>query len=365
MVNKETNNLKKEFIFIKSVSTIEKYNFYEYLSVMVDAGVGFSNALESVQSRITNPFFSEKIEELNTYIKSGDSFSKSMRKVPQIFDIGEISIIEAGEQTGKLVQSLQKLSDDLKKMDALKKKVKGALTYPIVIFSFLILAVIIVLTYVIPQLLPLFETAEVELPGATQALIATSEFLQNNYWYIIFVIFTLIVAFIGYKSTKEGKTAINNILIQAPLIGKVYKNYALANISSSLGSLVGSGVSIVKALKLTGKASGSSLYEGLFDKIITRVSNGSKIVESMEEVDPEGIYFPADFLQMLSVGERAAKLEQINIKINEQYMKEVDYSLGNMTKWIEPLALLLAGGFVLWFAFAIFGAILKVTETVS
>lgn len=364
-MKKKENKLNNDFILFKWVSDIEKYNFYEYLSVMVDAWVWFADALTSVQKRISNPYFNQKINELITYINSWDSFSKAMRKVPQIFNIGEISIVEAGEQTWKLVQSLEKLSEDLKKIHALKKKVKWALTYPIVIFLFLILAVVIVLTYVIPQLLPLFKTADVELPVATQALIATSDFLRDNYWYIIFVIFTLIVAFVWYKSTNEWKTKINNILIQAPLIWKVYKNYALANISSSLWTLIASGVNIIKALKLTWKASGSSLYEWLFDQIITKVSNGSKIVEAMEEVDEEGIYFPVDFLQMLSVWERTAKLPEINKKINAQYMREVDYSLWNMTKWIEPIALLLAGSFVLWFAFAIFGAILKVTETVS
>ena len=114
---KKEQNKKDDFIFFRSVSNTEKYNFYEYLSVMVDAWVWFSDALESVQNRLTNLFFKEKIQELNTYIASWDSFSKSMRKVPQIFNIWEISIIEAWEQTGKLVQSLQKLSDDLKKMD--------------------------------------------------------------------------------------------------------------------------------------------------------------------------------------------------------------------------------------------------------
>jgi len=356
---------KTDFILFKTVTSTEKYNFYEYLSVMIDAWVWFSSALESVQNRLWNPFFKEKVKELNTYISSWDSFSKSMRKVPQIFNIWEVSIIEAWEQTGKLVQSLQKLSDDLKKMDELKKKVKWALTYPIVIFLFLFLAVVIVLTYVIPQLLPLFKDSGVELPAATKALMLTSDFLINNYWYIIFVIFSIVVAFIWYKSTNEWRVTINNILIKTPLIGNVYKNYALANISSSLWSLIGSGVSIIKALKLTWKASGSSLYEWLFDQIIIKVSNGSKIVDAMEEVDEEGIYFPIDFLQMLSVWERAAKLEEINKKINEQYMREVDFSLWNMTKWIEPVALLLAASFVLWFAFAIFGAILKVTQTVG
>ena len=365
MTEKNKTKKSKDFIILKKVSIIEKYNFYEYLAVMIDAWVWLAQILESSTQRINNPYFKEKIEELKTYIASWDSFSKSMRKVPQIFNIWEISIIEAWETTWKLVDALQKLSDDLKKSYALRKKVKWALTYPAVIFTFLILAVIIVLTYVIPQLLPLFTESWVKLPFATRALVATSNFLQNNYWYIIFLIFTFVVIFVWYKTTSEWKKTINNILIQAPLIWKVYKNYALANISSSLGSLVGSGVSIIKALKLTGKASWSSIYEELFDQIIAKVSKWYKIVEAMEEVDPEWIYFPIDFLQMLWVGEKTAKIEQISKKINAQYLREVDYSLNNMTKWIEPIAILFAATFVLWFAFAIFGAILKVTETVS
>ena len=365
-MQKENNKKEnKEIILFKSISTVEKYNFYEYLAVMVDSGVTISTSLESMLVRSKNPYFKEKITELNTYISSWDSFSKSMKKVPQIFSANEISIIEAGETTWMLVQSFQKISDDLKKLQDLKSKVKGALTYPIIIFLFLILAVIAVLTYVIPSLTPLFETTQVELPWATVALIATSNFLINNYMYIIFVIFSMIVAIIWYYSTKEWKEKINNILLTMPLIWAVYKNYILANISSTFWSLIGSGVSIIKTLKLTGKSSWSSVYEALFDEIIDKVSNGSKIVESMEEVDKEWIYFPIDFLQMLSVWEKTARLEEINKKINKQYLREVDFSLASLTKWIEPIAIFLAWWFVLWFAFAIFWAILKVTQTVG
>ena len=358
------NTLNNDMILFKSISTIEKYNFYEYLAVMIDAGVSISESLNSFIEKTSNPYLKEKIMELKVYIDSWDYFSKSMRKIPQVFNSGEIAIIEAGETTGKLVSSLQKLSDDLKKLHALKQKVKWALTYPIMIFLFLILAVVIVLSYVIPKLIPLFETAEVTLPWATVALISTSNFFINNYLFIIFVLFSLIVSFFWYSTTISWKNQINNFLLQMPLIWKVYQNYTLANISSSLWTLIWSGVSIIKALKLTWKASGNSLYESLFDQIIERVLKGSKIVEAMEDIDKEKKYFPVDFVQMLSVWEKTAKLEEINKKINAQYLREVDYSLNNMTKWIEPIAILFAAWFVLWFAFAIFGAILKVTQTV-
>ncbi|QFR38763.1 type II secretion system F family protein [Candidatus Gracilibacteria bacterium 28_42_T64] len=357
--------LNKQFVLSKTVSIVDKYNFYEYISVMLDGGVSISEALETIGDKINSVYFKQKIFEMRTYISSGDSFSKSMKKIPQVFTSAEISILEAGESTGTLVEALSKLSDDLKKVHDLRSKVKSAITYPTIIFLFLTLAIIIVLVYVIPAIMPLFETSDVELPGATKALVFTSNFLSTNYLLIILFCFAVYIFFTAYKNTNSGRQSIDHFLLGLPLVGSVYKNYILSNITATLGSLIGSGVSVVKTLTLVGKASNSHIYERLFEDIVLTVSHGEKIVDSMKKVDPEKIYFPADFLQMLYVGERTANLEKISRKINKQYEKEVEYSLANLTKWIEPLAILLAGAFVLWFAFAIFGAIMKITQTVS
>lgn len=107
------------------------------------------------------------------------------------------------------------------------------------------------------------------------------------------------------------------------------------------------------------------MYEAHLNEVIEKVSGGQKIVDSIQETDPEHMLFPLPFLQMLSVGEKTASLDTVTQKLTEQYTREVNYSLANLTKWIEPIAILVAGVFVLWFAFAIFGAILKVTQTVS
>ena len=168
----------KQIMLFKSVSQIDKANFFEYISVMVDGWVSITESLESVEAKVSSAYFKEKIEELHMYIQSGDSFSKSMKKMPDIFTRAEVSIIESWEHTGWLVQSLAKLSEDLKKVDALKKKVKWALTYPFIIFLFLFIAIIVVLIYVIPAIMPLFEWTDVELPTATKALLATSDFVK-------------------------------------------------------------------------------------------------------------------------------------------------------------------------------------------
>lgn len=354
-----------ELPIFKKVSLIDKFNFYEYLSVMLDGWVTISETLNSVQTKIKNQFFKEKITELQTYVSSWDSFSKSMKKIPQIFTSGEVSIIESWETTWKLSQSLWHLANNLRKSHDLKLKIKWALTYPIIIFLFLFLAIIIVLAYVIPAVSQLFETSDVELPLSTQALIATSNFVIYNWPVLIFFILTGIVFFYGYKNTEKGKANIDYFLLGLPLVGKVYKNYILASLSTNMGSLIASGVPVTKSLTLTARSLNNLVYETHLNDVMHKVSGGQKIVDSMNEVDPEHQFFPLDFLQMLSVGEKTASLDTVSKKLTEQYTREVNYSLASLTKWIEPIAILIAGVFVLWFAFAIFGAILKVTQTVS
>jgi len=367
LIKKEDINdwLNTKFYLFKTISLIDKYNFYEYLSVMLDWWVSIVETLESVESKIISDYFKEKIRELITYISSWDSFSKSMKKMPDIFAASEVSVIEAWETTGMLTTSLMKLSDDLKKIHNLRNKIKWALTYPIIIFLFLFLALIIVLTFVIPQIKPLFENSDVALPIATQLLVNTSEFVINNIWILFLWLISFIVFMIWYMNTRAGKKNVEEFLFGLPLIWKVYRNYILSNIAWTLWSLIWSGVNLMKTLKLIWKATNNSIYERLFEDILIKVSGWKKIVQSMEEVDPEKLYFPADYLQMLSVWEKTANLESISKKINDQYTKEVDYSLSNLTKWIEPLAIILASVFVLWFAYAILWAILKITQTVG
>lgn len=357
------NNLN--FSIFQKVSIADKFNFYEYLSVMLDGGVTISETLDSVQTKIKNQFFKEKIREIQTYVSSWDSFSKSMKKVPQIFSSWEIAIVESWETTWKLSLSLGNLSDNLRKSYDLRSKIKAALTYPTIIFAFLILAIIIVLTYVIPAVSQLFETSEVALPAATIALIATSNFVIYNWAILLLLIATLLVLFYGYKNTEKWKANIDYFILGLPLIGRVYKNYLLASISTSLWSLIASGVPVIKSLSLTAKSLDNLVYEVHINKVIEKVSWWQKIVDSFWEVDPEHKLFPLDFLQMLSVWEKTASLDTVTKKLTAQYTREVDYSLSNLTKWIEPIAILIAWVFVLWFAFAIFWAILKVTQTVG
>lgn len=362
----EKNNLQKDIILFKKVWLVDKYNFFEYIAVMLDGWVWITESLTSVTSKITSPYFKQKIIELITYINSWDSFSRAMRKIPDVFDSSEVFIIEAWEATWQLSHSLLKLSDDLKKIHDLRNKIKGSLTYPIIIFVFIFIAIAVVMTYVVPAIKPLFAESGTELPAATKSLIATSDFVVNNFLLLIMLIASMIFwVFFYLKWTTSGKYVVEKILIDTPLIWKVYRNYILAWVASTLWNLVWSWVSIVKSLDLVGKSTNSATYEKLFEVVKNKVSTWNWIVKSMQDADPEKRFFPADYLQMLSVWEKTANIEEISRKLNKQYEKEVDYSLANLTKWIEPIAILIAWIFVLWFVFGIFSAILKVTDTIA
>lgn len=354
----------KEFVLIKKISDIDKYNFYEYLSVMLDSWIWMWSSIESVKDKIENLYFRQKIDELLLFVSSWDSLSRAMKKNPLVFTPHEISVVEAWESTWTLAISLESLSEDIKKTYDLKKKIKTSLTYPLIIFIFLIVAIIIVLTYVIPSLLPLFKNSWADLPWITQSLISTSNFVSNNFLIIFFVTFSVFVFFAIYKSTENWKEKIDNFILRLPLVWDVYKNYILANISLTMWNLIGAWVPVMKVLKLVWKTGGSFVYEKIFSLVIKKVERWEKIVESMREVDPEKFYFPSIFIQMLSVWEKTANIEKITKKINKQYTREVEYSLANLTKWIEPLAIFLASIFVVWFVFAIFSAIMQITEAV-
>lgn len=356
-------NKDNKIYLSKKVWDIEKSNFYEYLAVMIDWWVSISKALESIKKKNKNAYFAERIDEIITFIDSWDSLSKAMKKVPDIFIDSETAIIEAWENSWSMYDSLVMLSETLKNRYNLKKKVKGSLTYPLIIMIFLVIAIGIVMVYVIPNIMPLFANSDTELPLATKALIATSSFVSNNIILILLVIISIILFVVWYKNTDSGKKTFDTMFLDMPLVWNVYRNFILANVAANLWTLFASWIPITKTLKLTWRATNNYVYNKAFEEINLQVSKWNKIVDSMMSVSEEEELFPADFLQMLSVWERTATIDKISKKINDQYTREVQTSLEVLTKWIEPIAILIAWVFVLWFAFAIFWAILKVTQT--
>ncbi len=171
--------------FWNRITLKEKAVFYEHLSNLIDGGVTLIEALDSFCEKVVNPLFYREVAQLLHLIDSGDIMSMAMKKLPRTFDKSEISIVEAGEQSGTMQRSFASLADDLRSREELRQKLVAALTYPAIILVFLVAAIIIIMIFVIPKLLPLFETAQTELPLSTRSLIATSNFISNHFFLII------------------------------------------------------------------------------------------------------------------------------------------------------------------------------------
>jgi len=261
--------------------------------------------------------------------------------------------------------SFVSLANELRNQEELKSKVKGALTYPFIIILFLVGAVMTIMTYIIPKLEPLFANTGVELPFATQALIGTSRFIQGNFWGIIIFAIVIVLAFQAYAKSITGRRALDVFYLKIPVVGDVYRNYTIVRVASTLSLLLEAGIPIVRTLTLTGEGSNNVVFQEKIEAVSRNVQNGKKIAESIEESDPNFKVFTQDFYQIISAGERTSTVNKVCHKLAAQYTREVDSSIAVLVRFIEPLAILIAGIFVLWFAFGIFAAVLKITETVA
>lgn len=285
-----------------------------------------------------------------------------MRKFPNFYDEKEVAIIESGEQTGMLKDSFQAIAAELRMQSDLRSKVVGALTYPVVIMFFLVLALTVVMTYVVPQIMPILAEVTTKISFSTRSLIFASNFLRDNMIFIVIIFVAIGLIFNWYVMTETGKKRFDTFKIHAPLMGPVYKNYLIVQVMSTFHLLSSSGVSIVKTLRLTGASSWNTKINEMYTNMANEVSKWKKISETMFEVDKTWYIFSSDIIQMIESAEKTSTVHQVTKKISEQYRREVDASLDIMVKLIEPVALLMAGVFVMWFAIAIFSSIMQVVD---
>lgn len=351
--------------FWESVGAKDKALLYEHLSNLLEGGVSIIKALESFGAKCNSRILEDAVGNLKYFVNNGDPLSLAMKKMPSVFEKYEVAIIEAGENSGKAQASLRDLASELRKGYDLTAKIQGAMTYPIIIMTFLVLAVVVVMAFVVPRLLPLFESVNAKLPISTQVLIAISNFFTGNWILLVIVTALALVGLGALKNSRFGKETLDNFLLDVPLVGTVYRNYVMSRIAANLALLLGGGIPVVKSLQLVGVISNNLTYEASMEDVASLVSEGKKISESFEKVDAGRELFTLDFIQMIDSGERTSTINIVGKRLSQQYEQEVSYSLANMLKWVEPGAILIAGLFVVWFAFSIYAAILQITQGVS
>ena len=321
------------------IKVMDKVTFYIKLATMIKAGVPLAASLASVKDQLGNNKLRKIIDNIHRNILAGNSLSQSLALYPKIFPELLINVIQSGEASGKLTEVLEQYALFAENQVTLRQKITSALIYPAIILIAAFGLMTIFLTYLLPKFVTIFDNANIPLPLPTQLLVNLGNFLGNN---AIAIIVTLIILFFALKiagGLKHGKSFLDIIKLKCPIAGTIARKVAVSRFTRTLGTLYQSGVPILKSLEICETATGNTVFGRAIKTIREEVTKG-KSLASMMEVNP---LFPADIVQMISVGENSGNLGDMLEKISIYYERDIDYAVRNATSIIEPLIICFVG----------------------
>lgn len=343
-----------------SIKLRQKVIFFRILATMVNASLTVLKSLMSLKKQEKDPnmakFYAFMIDKIQWWLTMHESLAAYYGN----FSDAEVSLIEAGERTGKLNQALLQIADQTEKVDSITRKIKGAMTYPAILVVGMVWCVALLMVKVIPTLTSFFGDPE-NLPSATKLIIKTSQFFQD-YWFLITAVLVIsYFVFSIWKKTKNGKYRWDSILLHMPIFGPLLRKVVLSRFARVFSNLIGSGVSVIEAIRIVSSAVGNEVYHQRLLLLRQDVKNWQKMAESLED-DP---LFPDLLISMLRVGEETAQIGDTVIKIADFYDEEVDIAVGSIQKMIEPIILVVMA-VVIWFiAIGVFQPIMNLAGTIG
>lgn len=320
------------------------------LSAMLEAGLPVLTSLESIREQIDSPTLAVVLKEVGSDIEAGSTLSQALAKHPRIFTVLFTAMVKAGEESGALPSVLGRLGDYLEARDALSNKIKSASAYPAFIAGFFVIAVAGIMLFLIPQFEKIFSDFALDLPPLTKFLIGTSRFIGNNLLWEFLLLVGAGYLFWRWKGTPAGQHKIDELMIKAPVIGKLMLKASVARFSRTLGTLMQNGVPVVSALEIVGQTSGNIVVKEAIDNVMVGVINGSTISEKLAESP----VFPKMVVSMVAAGEGSGSLPQMLDKISDFYTREVDAAIAGLTSMIEPALIVGLGGIVTVVVLAIY-----------
>lgn len=335
---------KPLFSFLKKkISFSDIVFFSRYLATVLNAKIPLVQALDIIADGQENIAMQALVNKLKTDVESGHSFSAALKKYPNYFDNLYCGLVHSGEQSGTLEVMLNRLADHLENVQSLKRKVKKALVYPIVIVTTAFGVSAIMLVFIVPQFEALFKTHDAQLPAFTRAVMSVSNAVQA-YWYIILLILIAgIIAFNYFnKHSKKFSHSVDKLALRLPVFGVLIKKVIYARFTSTLAVTLGSGMLIIDALDLVKEVVKNSVYSDAIGRITKDVVKGQQMYMSMAITN----LFPSMIVKMVEIGEKTGEMQEMLQKISEYYEEEVDYTVSNMSSILEPFIIIFLGGIV-------------------
>jgi type IV pilus assembly protein PilC len=314
--------------------------FSRQFATMIEAGLNIVAALVILEEQTDDAYLAEVIAELRADVEGGLLLSQAMARHPKVFDELYVSMVQAGEASGMLDNVLDRVADQIEKATKLKRRVKGAMVYPTVVFTFATLVLVAMLMFIVPIFAKIFTDLHGQLPLLTRVVLSASGVLRHQ-WYIVFPLaIALVWGGLRYKKTEQGRQQWDRFKLRIPMkIGEVVLKVVMARLLRTLATLVAAGVDIIKALEIAGSTAGNWLVERALNDVRVKVQEGVPIAEPLT-ANP---IFPPMVSQMVRIGEETGELEQMLSKIADFYEDEVDSAIANLTSIIEPLMMIGVG----------------------
>ena len=307
--------------------------FTRQFSTMINAGLPLVQALDILAKQSENKALKEVTLAVVFDVESGHTVADALRKHPKAFTELYVNMVAAGEAGGILDTILMRLATFMEKNDALVRKVKGAMIYPGVIMSVAAIAICVLLIFVIPTFERMFASVGLALPLPTRVVIGMSKFLTSYWWALIIAGVAGFQFFKRYYATPDGKLAIDRLMLKAPVLGDVLRKSAVSRFTRTLGTLIGSGVSILDGLEITAKTSGNRVIQDAIMESRASIAGGETIAAPLQK----SAVFPPMVISMIDVGEETGQLPEMLLKIAEVYDDEVDNSVAALTSLLEPI----------------------------
>jgi type IV pilus assembly protein PilC len=325
---------------LKGVKPKSLQIFSRQFATMIEAGMNVVTSLVILEQQTTDANLVDVIGALREDVEGGLLLSEAMARHPKVFSRLYIAMVEAGEAAGVLDVVLDRVALQIEKSEAIRRRVKGAMTYPIVVLCFATLVLIGMLLFLVPIFVKIFDQLHGQLPTLTQYVLMASNGLRH-FWFIIFpLVGGSIFGFFRWKKSSIGRPVWDRLRLHFPLkIGETILKITMARFSRTLSTLVAAGVDIIKALEITGQTSGNYVIEEALVEVRQRVRDGASIAQPLIE----NAAFPPMVSQMVRIGEETGELEHMLTKIADFYEDEVDASIQSLTSIIEPLMMIGVG----------------------
>ena len=348
-------------INIGGVPMKEKVIFMRQMSTMVGAGLPLTRALEIMVQQTSNPMFKRVLKEVLSAIQSGKTLANSFREQSEVFDPITLNLIEAGEESGNLETILERLATELEESKSLGDKLRSAMIYPIIILVIIVVVMVLMMLVLVPSMASIYSDFGAELPFATRLLMDMSTFF-TKFWWAILVVFA--VVFIGmkyYLDTAKGKRNFDKIVLKIPAIGMIVSKMQLSQFTRILALLLGSGLSIIKALELTAQSLKNEMFRDTVMAAKEEVEKGGALAIPIARSE----YFPLLVSSMIAVGEETGEIDSVLVKVSQYYKEEVDVATSNLSSILEPLFLVIMGLAIGFIALAVYMPMFQLSSAIG